>query len=71
MISPKVFRTYKIQCVERVQGNEYGGTPILRLHIDNDTLLFKNGSKLYVGLRAGRSLRSVWVNFVMNKEGSK
>ena len=39
--------------------------------IDNDTLLFKNGSKLYVGLRAGRSLRSAWVNFVMNKEGSK
>lgn len=39
--------------------------------VDSDTLLFKNGSKLYIGLRAGRSLRSVWVNFVMNREGSK
>lgn len=39
--------------------------------IDSDTLYFRNGAKLYVGLRAGRSLRSVWMDFWMNKEGTK
>ena len=39
--------------------------------VDSDTLHFRNGARLYVGLRAGRSLRSVWMDFWMNREESK
>ena len=50
------------------------GTAVNLYHVttvDGDTLYFKNGGKLYIGLRAGRSLRSVWMDFWMNREGSK
>ncbi len=38
---------------------------------DTDTLFFKNGTKLYVGKRAGRDIRSAWSDFWMNGEGRK
>lgn len=38
---------------------------------ETDTLFFRNGSKLYIGKRAGRELRSVWTDFWMSGEGSK
>lgn len=37
----------------------------------NDTLIFKNGRKLYIGKRAGRDIRSVWSDFWLSGEGSK
>ena len=39
--------------------------------IDNAALHFKNGSELYIGLRAARSLRSIWGDFWMNQEESR
>jgi len=39
--------------------------------VETDTLYFKNGSKLYVGKRAGREIRSAWTDFWMSGEGSK
>ncbi len=39
--------------------------------VDNDTLFFKNGGKLYIGKRSCRDLRSVWSDFWINREGSK
>lgn len=38
---------------------------------ETDTLFFRNGSKLYIGKRAGREVRSVWTDFWMSGEGSK
>lgn len=38
---------------------------------DNDTLTLKNGQTLYVGRRASRELRSAWMDFWINREGSK
>ena len=38
---------------------------------ESDTLLFKDGSKLYIGRRAGREICSAWSDFWMNGEGSK
>lgn len=39
--------------------------------IDNEMLFFKNGSKLYIGKRAGRDLRSAWSDFWLSEEGEK
>lgn len=39
--------------------------------VETDTLFFKNGTKLYIGKRAGRELRSVWADFWMNGEEIK
>lgn len=36
--------------------------------VDNDTLSFKNGKKLYIGKRASREIRSLWSDFWMNME---
>ena len=36
--------------------------------VEKDALFFKNGSKIYIGKRAGREVRSTWVNFWMNEE---
>lgn len=38
---------------------------------ETDTLFFRNGSKLYIGKRAGREVRSAWTDFWMSGEGSK
>ena len=38
---------------------------------ESNTLLFKNGSKLYIGRRAGREICSVWTDFWISGEGSK
>lgn len=38
---------------------------------ETDTLFFRNGSKLYIGKRAGREMRSVWSDFWMSGEGRK
>lgn len=39
--------------------------------INNDTLSFQNGHKLYIGKRAGRDIRSVWSDFWLSGEGSQ
>jgi len=39
--------------------------------VETDTLFFKNGTKLYIGKRAGREIRSAWTDFWMSGEGSK
>jgi len=38
---------------------------------ETDTLFFRNGSKLYIGKRAGREIRSAWSDFWMSGEGRK
>ena len=39
--------------------------------IGADTLFLKTGETLYVGRRACRELRTVWIDFWMNKEGNQ
>ena len=39
--------------------------------IDNETLIFKNGTKLHIGKRAVRDLRSLWSDFWLSEEGDK
>lgn len=39
--------------------------------VTNDTLTFQNGQSIYLSRRASRELRSIWVDFWMNKEGIK
>lgn len=39
--------------------------------VNSDTLTFQNGESIYLSRRASRELRSVWVDFWMNKEGTK
>lgn len=39
--------------------------------VNSDTLTFQNGESIYLSRRASRELRSVWVEFWMNKEGDK
>lgn len=38
---------------------------------DMETLFFKNGTKLYIGKRAGREMMSVWSDFWLYGEGNK
>lgn len=38
--------------------------------IHNDSLTFQNGKTIYLSRQVTRELRSVWVDFWMNKEGS-
>lgn len=39
--------------------------------INHDSLVFQNGTALYLSRHVSRELRSIWSNFWMNKEGSQ
>lgn len=49
-----------------------GSNKLVNLHyiseLDSETVMFKNGTDLYIGRRAARELRSVWYDFWFNEE---
>lgn len=52
-----------------------GASMVANLHyiisVESDTLVFKNGSRIYIGKRPCREVRSAWNDFWFDGEGSK
>lgn len=76
--STSIRSTFSEAMQELLRDNRFslcGSSRIVNLHyiieLDGENILFKNGTKVHIGRRAGREIRSAWYDFWFNGEGSK